>query len=359
MTQKALIYGAGAIGRGFLGPLLHRHGIEVHFVDIVPELVARMRDRGVYHAAITAEAGYQIDRVPLSGAYLLGQEPNAGLFDLVFSCVGVNGCYDLAERFKTAKAVFSCENDSATVAGLRELSGNERIYFGIPDVITSNTAPEELLRQDPLMTVSERGVLVLERGDYRLAADIAQVDKVELDMHWMCKFFIHNAPHAVTAYLGWLRGCEFIHEAMAEPDIDAVVTGSIREITAGVAAAGYATAEFARMYMEKELGRFRNRLLFDTVRRVARQPIRKLGRDNRLVLGLRLALFNGVMPECTAMGAKAALVYDNPEDQESVYLQSLRRISGDQETLREISGISVLDPLGRFVVSRDISRFSG
>ncbi len=354
---RVLIFGAGAIGRGYLGPLLARQGFELHFVDVAPGLVEQLRGRSSYLATIIGAQGYERLEVPLGGAHLLSEAPDAADFDLVFCCVGPNNCFDLAERFKSARAVICCENDSSLVLRLRELSGNERIYFGIPDVITSNTAPAELLREDPLMTVSERGHLVLEAGDYDLPAEISQVNAEELHMHWMCKFFIHNAPHAVTAYLGWLRRCVYIHEAMADPDIARVVTGSIQEISAGVVRAGYATQEFASMYMHKELGRFRNPLLFDPIRRVARQPIRKLDKDNRLVLGLRLALFDGPLPEYTATGVKAALEYDEPQDEEAVYLNTLRQSIGDREVLRQVAGIPAFDPLGQYIIDRDISTF--
>ena len=64
------------------------------------------------------------------------------------------------------------ENDMGTVRGLKKLTGNPNIYFGIPDVITSNTAPSELLDDDPLMVVTEKGVLVLEKGSYILPNEI-------------------------------------------------------------------------------------------------------------------------------------------------------------------------------------------
>ena len=99
----------------------------------------------------------------MKDAFFDTEKKNIEQYDLVFSCVGPANCYDLAEDYKRAKTLISCENDISTVKGLKELSGNRNIYFGIPDVITSNTAPPELLKQDPLMTVTEKGVLVLEK----------------------------------------------------------------------------------------------------------------------------------------------------------------------------------------------------
>ncbi|MGA1870284.1 MAG: hypothetical protein ACMUJM_17230 [bacterium] len=358
MSLNILIYGAGAIGRGFLGPLLQNYDITLSFVDNNSALVDLMKTRQVYTAAIAEERRYKFIEVPVSECFLLGDDVPIEKYDIVFSCVGPNNCYDLAEYFKRAKAVISCENDASTVIRLRELTSNENIYFGIPDVITSNTAPPELLDQDPLMTVTEQGILILERGNYQLPDAIAQVSREELNMHWFCKLFIHNAPHAIVAYLGWLKGYRYIHEAMADPCIEEVVVGSINEITDGIIGAGYATREFAEMYKQKELSRFRNTLLFDTIKRVAREPLRKLGKDNRISLGMRLSLFNRKIPKYTAIGAKAALVYDNSDDKEALYLQSLRESVGDCEVLRKYAGIELFDPLNSFIVNQDLSTFT-
>jgi len=354
---RALIYGAGAIGRGFLAPLLNKFNTEISFVDINRQIIDEMKKRSHYKAAITKDNGFEIMDTSIRKAFLLGEEGDIDGYDVIFSCVGPNNCYDLADKFKHAKTVISCENDSSTSTKLRELSGNPRIYFGIPDVITSNTASDELKRIDPLMTVTEKGILVLEKGDYQLPNEIPQVDQKELNMHWMCKLFIHNAPHAIAAYLGWKRGYTYIHEAMADPDIEKIVEGSICEMTKGVVAVKYATAKFANMYKEKELKRFRNKFLFDPISRVAREPLRKLSKDNRLILGLRIAFFNGAMPINTAIGTKAALEYDNPLDNEAIYLQSLRKSLGDAEVLRKYSGIEMFDPLGDFITKQDLSRF--
>lgn len=357
MTKKILIYGAGAIGRGFLAPLLQKFNIDLSFVDRNGYIINEMKKRKSYKTAVTKESGFEIIDVPIKEAFLLGEESNIANYDIIFSCVGPNNCYDLAEKFKQAKVVISCENDSSSSIKLRELSGNKNIYFGIPDVITSNTASEDLKRKDPLATITEKGVLILEKGSYELPEDILQVDKDELRMHWMCKLFIHNAPHAIVAYLGWLKGYTYIHEAMADCDIEKIVVGSIGEMTKGVIAAKYATEDFANMYKEKELRRFRNKFLYDPILRVAREPIRKISKDNRLILGLRIAFFNGAMPINTAIGTKAALEYDNPQDNEAVYLQSLRRSLGDMEVLRKYSGIEMFDPLGNFIISQDLTKF--
>ena len=357
MNKSVLIYGAGAIGRGFLAPLLQKHNFEISFVDKDEKLTTELKSRKHYKAAITGSDEYEFVDVHVAESFFPTEQKNIEQYDLVFSCVGPANCYDLSDDFKLARTLISCENDLTTVKGLQELSGNKNIYFGIPDVITSNTAPPELLKQDPLMTVTERGVLVLEKGNYKLPDEIKNVGYEDLHMHWICKLFIHNAPHAIVAYLGWMKGFTYIHEAMADKDINKIVVGAIGEITDGVIASGFVEKEYANYYKEKELKRFSNKLLYDKIERVAREPLRKIARNNRLVLALRIALFNGVLPENTAKGLKAALYYNNTSDEEAVYFQKLRETTKDSELLEKFSGIDHLDPLNGYINQQELSSF--
>ena len=356
-SQRVLIFGAGAIGRGFLGPLLTQHGIEISFVDVNQTLIEQLKDRNSYKVAITNNSDYEIVDVPISSSFLLGEKCDVENFDIVFLCVGPKNCYELADILKTAKTVISCENDMSTVVGLKDLTGNPNIYFGIPDVITSNTASAELLERDPLMTVTERGVLVTEKGNYSLPAGILQLENHEVEMHWMCKFFIHNAPHAIVAYLGWLKSYTYIHDAMADKQIEDVVIGAINEICEGIIKSKLVSKQMTLTYRDKEIRRFRNKLLYDLIFRVAREPLRKLSKDNRLILSTRICMFNGILPKYTATGIKAALHYGEEKDDEAIYLQNIRLSMSDNEILKEYSGIEILDPLNDYIAKIDISSF--
>ena len=358
MIKKALIYGAGAIGRGYIAPLLNKYDIKISFVDVDRNLVKEMKSRRSYKTAITGDKKYEFVDVKIDNTFLYGEKINVKDYDIVFSCVGPNHCYDLAEDIKNARTIISCENDMSTVHGLQRLTKNSNIFFGIPDVIASNTAPPELLKQDSLMAVSEKGILVLNKGNYKLPDEILQVNNKELNMHWMCKLFIHNAPHAIVAYLGWLKGYKYIHEAMADNDINEIVVGSISEITNGVIAANFSKEEYANNYKIKELNRFSNKLLFDPIKRVAREPLRKIAYDNRLVLGLRISLFNGQLPYNTAKGLKAALFYGDKEDKEAVYLQNLISSTNIYDILKKYTGIDHFDPISRFIINQDLSSFT-
>src|SRR3989339_516415 len=348
--KKILIFGAGAIGRGFLPHILLPYKCELSFVDKNPKLVELMKGHSNYRAVIATDSGYEYNNIDYVAVYNYGDKIYIKDYDLVFTCVGPNQCYELVDYLKDAKAVISCENDNKSAIKLRQLSGNKNIYFGIPDVITSNTASAEMLAIDPLSIVTEKGVLVLEQGNYDLPSEVLQLELSELKMHWMCKMFIHNMPHAIVAYLGSLRGYEFIHQAMTDAEINEVVCGALNEMTEAVIISKLADEKFARYYRDKELKRFRNKLLFDPIFRVARAPIRKLSSDNRLILGLRICTFYKIDPYNIACGIKAALNYHNEDDSEAKYIQNLRRDVSDAQVLKEISGIEIDDPLSRYIL---------
>lgn len=352
--KKILIVGAGAIGRGFLAPLLQNYNFEISFYDQNEKLVTDLNKNKYFHAAITGQKNYNFKKIKVDKAYDKKSKINISIFDIVFCCVGPKQCISVAKLFKRAKTVISCENDFFSVQQIKKISGNKNVFFGIPDVITSSTAPTALLKKDKLTTVSERGELILEKGNYKITKQISQVGVKSLEQHWRAKLFIHNAPHAILAYLGHLKKYKYIHEAMADKRIKKIVLGAMREITDGVIKAKYVPKKFAEYYMKKEIRRFSNLLLFDPISRVAREPIRKLGKENRIILALRVSQWNKKLPVNIAIGVKAALEFNDKNDPESKYLQSLRKKLDDDEVLEMISGIERTDPLNTFCLEQSL-----
>ena len=352
--KKVLIIGAGAIGRGFLAPLLHDLNFEISFLDKNIDLVKKLNKKKTYIAAITNNNSYIFKKIILKKAFNLKEKLNIKEYNLVFCCVGPKQCEKIAGRLKNAKVIISCENDFFSVTKIKKKSRNKNVFFGIPDVITSSTAPKNLLKTDELTTVSEQGELILEKGKYNISKKIKQVNRGELDQHWRAKLFIHNAPHAILAYLGHLKKYRYIHDAMMDKKIKKIVIGSMKEVTNGIIKAKYVSKKFGTYYMNKEIKRFSNKLLFDPINRVAREPIRKLGKENRIILALRVAQWNNKQPKNIAIGVKAALKFNSKKDPESIYLQNLRKKFEDDEVLEMISGIERTDPLNSFCLEQII-----
>ena len=356
-SANILIIGAGAIGRGYIAPLFQSLGYKISFMDKNENLIDKLR-RKKYTAAFTQNNKYIFQDINVNSVFHISDSFDINNFKLVFICVGLREYLSLSEIIKNFKGTcFVLENDELSSQNLRDLTGKKNIFFGIPDVISSNTAPKHLLDLDPLTTVSETGDLILEKSKFNFQKKILVPNKKKFYEHWICKLFIHNAPHAIVAYLGWIYGYKFIHQAMKDKYIFKIVKNSLLEITNAIIKQKLSTKKFANYYMKKELKRFNNPKLFDPISRVARDPIRKLAPDNRLILSLRMLIGLKLPYKYTAMGIKAAFFYCDKNDNNSLYLKNLIRLSGIDKTMKEISGIEKFDPIKDIIKNSKIKRY--
>ena len=109
--------------------------------------------------------------------------------------------------------------------------------------------------------------------------------------------------------------------------------------------------------MNKELKRFMNSKLFDPISRVARDPIRKLAPDNRLILSLRMLVALKLPYNFTSKGIKAAYFYCDKKDDSSLYLNNLIKLNGIDKTMKEISGIEKFDPIKDIIKNSKIKKY--
>ena len=159
------------------------------------------------------------------------------------------------------------------------------------------------------------------------------------------KLFTLNTGHAITAYLGRMKGLATIDESIADPSIFAIVKEAMQQ-------SGQALVEkfgFDRdahfKYIDKIIGRFKNPYLKDDVTRVGREPLRKLSSTDRLVKPMMTAREYGLPCDKLLLGIGAALHYNNPEDPQSVKMQELIAAKGLRQAVSEITSIPATDPV--------------
>jgi len=281
---RIIIYGAGAIGRGFLAPIFYDLSYEIFFVDKDPILINELKTRNQYKTAFVKDHKYHIKKVKYSGAFFPGEEDKLiNKVDFVFSCVGPRNIAEFAKKLKNAKTIISFENESESVDNLKKLSGNKNCYFGIPDVITSNSCCPELRKIDSLCLISESGEIAVEKGNFKLPKQIHVYSKENLEKYWHCKFYLHNTPHATAAFLGKLFSCKYLHESMKIQEIEQTVKSVMESMKNAMKIKNLAESDFIDFYAEKEIERFKDELLFDPISRVGRDPLRKLRQHDRLI----------------------------------------------------------------------------
>ena len=384
-TPTAVQFGAGNIGRGFMGELFWQSGYRTVFVDVDHAVVGAMNARGAYEVHHVTSAGDETVTVTGVSALSVGDreavaEAVAGAA-IACTAVGVRAlkavapalAAGLARRLARPAAppltVITCENLVGAGRALGEMVWTElgrlqaagaapaigRDVFdarcGFVEAVVSRMVPivpPEVRRRDPLWVACEPYArLPVDATAFRgPPPPVPGLVPVQNILAWQRrKLATHNMSHAVCAYLGWPAGHEFIWQAMDDPAVLAVVRGAMAETgRALVSRFAFDPAE-QRAHEEDLLERYRNRRLGDQVRRVAADPLRKLGPEDRLIGSARLCLAEGVDPANLLTGIRAALGYNNAEDPAAVELQAMLAARGRAAVLREVCGLKAGEPL--------------
>ncbi len=125
------------------------------------------------------------------------------------------------------------------------------------------------------------------------------------------KLFIHNMGHSLTAYLGNLKGYEYIWQAIEDPEIEVLALRAMTESALALSIRYNVPFKDLYEHVEDLLFRFTNKKLGDTVFRVGRDLKRKLSPGDRLVGAIRSCNEAGVKPIALYAAYAAALKFND------------------------------------------------
>lgn len=371
-TPKVVVIGAGATGRGHVGLLAWQAGAHVVFADANEKLVRALRQAGSYRVDI--HDGRTCRQVVVQGVDYLGAAQRETVSrhiadsDLVLTSVFDQNLPDVAitvalaarrcrEAGRTRPLNFiACENmqNSSSTLGrhVREaLTGEDldycRRYFGFPDCMISRVVPQP--EADPLViTAEDYNEWTARREDLKGEAP-AWLTALELvdnqDARLERKLFMHNGGHAICGYMGFHYGHRHIHEAVADPRVARCVAGACDQIGEVVRRKHGFPAENIEEYKNDLYRRGAIPEMRDQILRVVRQPLRKLGAQERLVGPARLASQYGLPRGQIVRGIVAALKYHHPDDPQSLEMQRAIRENGIKGLLCEVSQLAPHEPL--------------
>lgn len=377
---RAVQFGAGKIGRGFLGQLLFEGGCHTTFVDADTSLVGVLNVRGAYPLRMVSDAGTLT--LTIGNLRALDARRDASAVaqavagaDLVSVAVGVHALphvMPLLAAGLNARAaagggpldVLLCENQwhaAVLVLGLLvpHIAPEARAYFdtqvGLVETVIGRMAPAITAQQraeDPLLVVAEPyKELPIARAMLRAALPplpgLVLAD--DFEAYEARKLYVHNMSHAALAYLGHARGHEFVWQCAADPAVADVCRAALAEVVPALAAEYGLPQDGLAAFADDLLRRFANRALGDTVARVAADPLRKLRPDDRLVGAAALCVKHSVRPDALSRVIRAAFHYDAPDDPSAQELQARRR-DGDDAALEAVTGTAPGSELWRLIL---------
>lgn len=365
--KRAVIYGSGNIGRGFIGRLFFDSGYEVVFLS--RSLTRVLAQRGGYIVRSVGNEGATEELVAPVWAVAAGSDEAVAEIascDLMATAVGVRNLGDVAlwiakgvaARIRASGApldILLCENLMDASSFMRReiyryLDGAQRDWadknLGLVEVSVGCIVPQmdaESVRRDPLLVCAEPfDILPVDRDAFRgpIPAIHGLIPFSPFEYCIERKLYVHNCAHAVCAYLGYARGratiWEAIMDASVEHDVRAAMTAGATALERKFPGLGWESVE---ENVSGFLERIHNRALGDTVTRVGADPLRKLRRDDRIVGAALFCQEQGVDPAPILKGLRAALRFDAAGDASAALLQAELRERGLEYVVRERMGL--------------------
>lgn len=369
--MKAVVIGAGRIGCGLAGQLLRASGYDVTFVTRDPLVVENLNRNGCYHVLLTSSS--RSEKLTVEGVKALAISNEDAVVkaisqaEVIVTAVCSQNLPAIAPLIaqglalrSSAANVIAFENMPSVGACLRRLvssfmpEGAEIDRHGFSGAVISRVVTRrvgEPAEAEPFTFIGDTVEdFVVDRTELRGALPAIRGMKLVDDYQpWVLrKLYTFSAGHATAAYLGWLKGYHYIHTAIRDKEIRQAVLTAMREGQRGLAAK-FGT-EFGGNADELKaiVARFENAAINDPIVRVARDPQRKLGADERLVGAALLAEQAGVIPEQLALVTAAALCFSSSGQAEPC--TACFEHSKAAETLNHICGLNAAHGFGRTVV---------
>ena len=372
--KKAIQFGAGNIGRGFIGALLSKAGYHVVFADVNTEIINKINSDKKYtiHVMDTICSEEEISNI--SGVISTSDEIYKEIVEaeIITTAVGpvvlpriaptiAKGIALRKEKgIKTYLNIIACENAIKASSQLEEevkkyLNEEEIEYLkefvGFPNCSVDRIVPP--VKSENILDVVVENYYEWNVEKSAFKGEIPKIEGMNLVDNLMAyierKLFTLNTGHAITAYFGYLKGYETIEESIKDEVIYGFVKNAMIESGKGLIAKYNFDEEAHYKYIDKIIDRFKNPYLKDDVARVGREPLRKLNENDRLIKPLITARGFNINTDNLLLGVGAALHYDNKEDSQSVQLQSLINEKGIKASLAKISGdTDVLDKIEKY-----------
>lgn len=368
--MKAVHFGAGNIGRGFIGEILHKNGFDITFVDINETLIDALNDHESYEIEYADDAHQRLTVSGFSGINN-GKNPEAvsqavAEADIVTTAIGPNILPYIAELIANGiklrrenddtrpMDIVACENMIGGTDFLNEkvsayFDETDRVYvdqyIGFPNAAVDRIVPMQS-HEDPLfVSVEPFSEWVIDQTNVK--GTQIKLDGVlyveDLLPYIERKLFSVNTGHATTAYTGKHFGYETIDQALEDEKVLQQLKAVLAETGALLVEKWGFDQEAHAAYANKIVGRFQNSHISDAITRVARTPIRKLGYDERFIRPIREAKERGLSYDALLATVAYIFEYNDAEDEQSQELQKMLAEQPLNQVIQTVTGLEDAD----------------
>ncbi|MBE7087816.1 MAG: mannitol dehydrogenase [Clostridiales bacterium] len=364
--KKFIMYGAGNIGRGFIGQTFSNAGYKVGFIDINKEVINRLNEDKCYpvHVVTTdANVEHLVNNVyGIDGTDIELVSNEIAECDMMATAIGVNvlkfiakpialGIKKRFERGGSPLNIIICENLIGADEFLKSLIKDQLPEMhdiidekvGFIEASIGRMVPvmtEEKKQGNPLRVyVEPYNILPVDKAAFK--SEIPNVENLypfsPFNLFIQRKLFMHNMSHALCAYLGYLRRYNYIYETVGDYDIKYSAYRALISSALAVSKENDVDIKVLIDHADDLLIRFSNTALGDTVARVGKDTKRKLGSNDRLMGALKLCEKHGVDASYLCLGVAAGLSFNPDGDDSSIEVCDYTAKNGVEMALKTYS----------------------
>ncbi|KAF7921515.1 uncharacterized protein EAE97_011304 [Botrytis byssoidea] len=380
MGLKAVHFGAGNIGRGFVAEFLHKSGYEVVFCDVMDSIITKLQTTPSYKVIQVGAEGTSedtitnyrainsktheadvIEEIRTADVVTCSVGPNILKFIAPVIAKGIDGRANDA----TPIAVIACENAiGATDTLANHIKGDHTPEDRLEDhherARYANSAIDRIVpAQDP-----DAGLDVKLEKFYEWVVDRSPFHDHEppaiKGIKWVDdlipyierKLFTVNTGHAAAAYHGYYHQKTTVYDALQDPKILKEVHMALEETSRLIVGKHGIEVQEQKDYVDKIITRIGNPHLEDAVERVGRAPLRKLSRKERFIAPAAELAEEGKEFGALLDAAEMAFRFQNVEgDDESKELAKIMSENSPEQVVEKVCGLQSDHPLFPHVVA--------
>lgn len=365
-SKKAVHFGAGLIGKGFIAELLHDSGYEVVFADVVDDVINQIKEDGEY-SLFKIDHDYEekvIDNVRAFSTIKEAENVIDELQDaeIVTTSVMATNLDKIAPLLaKALRKRLDEDGEKVTIMAC------ENAIMGT-DILKDELKKTGILTEDELDEIAvfpntavdrmvfhgeHNGKKGIEIGDaFELAIEknklidpdsepIVGAEYVDdLEKILQRKIYIINSGHAVSGYFGQRKGYETLQEVLNDPELLKEVKGAMLESASALNKKYGFSMEELEDYMDNMMiKRWLTPGVVDEIVRISREPIRKISPNDRIMGPALQAEEYGLDNTHLLKAVAAALKFENPDDEQAVELQEFINKNGVEEAITKYTGL--------------------
>jgi mannitol-1-phosphate 5-dehydrogenase len=372
MGKKAVQFGGGNIGRGFVAEFLHTCGFEVVFIDVVDSIIDALQKTPSYEVTEVSDEGETTKKIDNYRA-ISSKKNEADVIkeiataDVVTCAVGPNVLKFIApviakgidaRSVSKPLAVIACENAigaTDTLHGfIKDNTDPERVKSLYSRAQFANSAIDRIVPTQPEnaglnVRIEKFYEWVVEKTPFGDVGppDIPAIHWVDnLEPYIERKLFTVNTGHATAAYYGYTAGKKTIHDSLSDPKIRQTVHHVLDETAALIVAKHNISKEEQQEYVDTIIKRISNPYLEDVVERVGRAPLRKLSRKERFIGPASQLAERGMKFDALLGPIEQTLRFQNVSgDDESVELAKILKEKSAADATAKLTGLETDHPL--------------